>query len=46
MFSGVLESAKQMLFQTTDTYSTFERIKVIYEAFRLSKQDKLCDETN
>jgi hypothetical protein len=28
MFSGLLESARVRLFQTTDAYSSFERIKV------------------
>jgi hypothetical protein len=41
MFSSLFESAKVRLFQTTDAYSSFERIKVIYKTFRLSKVEKL-----
>jgi hypothetical protein len=41
MFSSLLEYTKVRLFQTTDAYSSFERIKVIYKTFRLSKEEKL-----
>jgi hypothetical protein len=39
----VLHPAKVKLFRKTDAYSSLERIKAIYETFRLSKEDKLYE---
>jgi hypothetical protein len=36
-----LESVKVRLFQTIDAYSSFERIKIIYKTYKLSKEEKL-----
>jgi hypothetical protein len=41
MFSSLLEPDKVRLFQTTDAYSSFERIMVIQKTFRLFKEEKL-----
>jgi hypothetical protein len=43
MFSSLLESVNVRLFQSTETYSGSDRIKVllVYKTFRLSKEKKL-----
>jgi hypothetical protein len=41
MFFNLLESAKVRLLQATKAYSSLERTKVIYNTFKLSKEEKL-----
>jgi hypothetical protein len=41
MFSSLLNSAEVRLLQATDTYSSFEPIKVLYRTFRLPREERL-----